>query len=319
MSAQRVKPRALKPGSRLAVVSMAGVPNPELVQLGIERLRSMGYDPILSANALKRGPVTFAGTAEERLADLHAAFADASIDGIISTRGGWGSVLMLPQLDKELIKANPKVVIGYSDLTSVHAWLAREVGLVSFYAPMVAADFARGERAGDGADLGSWNSALTQTEPWSLSERDGLRVLQAGDATGEIFGGCISIVAQSLGTPYAMQAPDDDAILFIEDVGTKPYQWDRYLVHLRYGGLLERVRGIVFGDMKQCVSDEAENSLLEEAIRYNLRDFEGPIAIGLRCGHVYEPNVTLPLGVRARLLAGADGCTLRIEESAVTL
>jgi len=144
-------------------------------------------------------------------------------------------------------------------------------------------------------------------------------VLQEGSVSGTLFGGCISIAAESLGTPYAMQAPDGDAILFVEDVGTKPYQWDRYLVHLRYGGLLERVKGIVFGDMKQCVSDKAENALLEEALCHNLRDFKGPIAIGLRCGHVFEPNISLPLGVRATLIANPTECTLRIEEAAVTL
>lgn len=319
MKAERIKPRALKRGARLAIVSMAGAPKPELVERGMERLRSIGYETVMMPNAMKRGPFTFAGTPQDRLQDIHAAFADTSIDGIISTRGGWGSVLMLPHIDKELIRANPKALIGYSDITSVHAWLMRETGLISFYGPMVAADFARGDEAGDGADTSSWNKALTQTSAWSLGPSDGMRVLQEGDASGELFGGCISIVAQSLGTPYAMQAPEGDAILFVEDVGAKPYQWDRYLVHLQYGGLMERVRGIVFGDMKQCVGEGEEYAQLEEAIRYNLRDFRGPVVIGLRCGHVHEPNITLPLGVRASLHADGEACELRIEEAAVTL
>ncbi|MBS1814064.1 MAG: LD-carboxypeptidase [Acidobacteria bacterium] len=316
---QRILPPALKQGARIAVLSLAGAANEDRVRLGVERLASLGYEPVLFPTATKRGPIYFAGTAEERAADLHRAFVDESIDAIISTRGGWGSVEILPHLDAELIRKHPKPLIGYSDITSVHGWLTRETGLVSFYAPMVAADFARGEFVQEGVDSASWNNALKQGSAWQLGAKDGLHTLQEGSAGGTLFGGCISIVAESLGTPYAMQAPEDDAILFVEDVGTKPYQWDRYLVHLRYGGLLERVKGIVFGDMKQCVSDAAENALLEEALRHNLRDFKGPIAIGLRCGHVYEPNISLPLAVRATLITNSTECTLRIEEAAVTL
>ncbi len=128
--------------------------------------------------------------------------------------------------------------------------------------------------------------------------KDGLRVLQTGEAEGVLRGGCISILAQSLGTPYA--ARTDDSVLFLEDIGTKPYQWDRILLHLRYSGRLDSVRGIVFGDMAQCVAVE-EMEFLERAILHSLRDFEGPIAIGLRSGHVNGANVTLPLNVRVRL------------------
>lgn len=316
---ERILPNALKQGARIAVLSLAGAPKEELVRLGAERLISLGYEPVLYPTATKRGPIYFAGTAEERAADLHKAFADSSIDAIISTRGGWGSVELLPLLDADLIRRNPKPLIGYSDITSVHGWLERYAGLVSFYAPMVAADFARGNSVSDGVDISSWMSALTQTSAWQVDGKDGLRTLREGEASGTLFGGCISIVAESLGTPYAMQAPKGDAILFVEDVGAKPYQWDRYLFHLRYGGLLERVKGIVFGDMKQCVSDDAENALLEEVILHNLRDFRGPISIGLRCGHVYEPNISLPLGVRATLTAHSTTCTLRIDEAAVSL
>lgn len=127
-------------------------------------------------------------------------------------------------------------------------------------------------------------------------------MLRPGDAEGVLFGGCISILAESLGTPYALRPPSDGGVLFLEDVGTKPYQWDRLLVHLRYAGVLDAAKGIVFGDMEQC-ADVFENELLEQAILHSLRDFAGPIAIGLRCGHVYGPNVTLPLGAKVRLSA----------------
>ena len=207
-------------------------------------------------HALDRGPLYYAGTAEQRAGDLLAAFADPEIDGILCTRGGWGSAELLPHLDAELVRANPKVFVGYSDHTSLHVWLAREAGLVTFYGPMVAADFARPQ----GFDAASWQHAFGGDCGWSLAASDGLRVLRPGAAEGRLAGGCISILAEALGTPYAPLPAQDDAprVLFLEDIGTKPYQWDRMLLHLRYAGMLEHVSGIVFGDMRQCVAPEEE-------------------------------------------------------------
>jgi len=294
MALDVVRPAALRQGARLAVVSPASTPNAELVRRGVERLEALGYKPAVSEHTLDRGPLYYAGTLEERLRDLHDAFADPGIDGIICTRGGWGSAELLPYLDAGLIRANPKAFIGYSDHTSLHCWLQNEANLVTFYGPMVAADFARDE----GVDLASWSDSVGGAKEWMLDVKDGLRVLHTGVAEGVLRGGCISILAESLGTPYA--ARTDDSILFLEDIGTKPYQWDRILLHLRYSGRLDSVRGIVFGDMAQCVAVE-EMDFLERAILHSLRDFEGPIAIGLRSGHVNGANVTLPLNVRVRL------------------
>jgi muramoyltetrapeptide carboxypeptidase len=223
----------------------------------------------------------------------------------------------LPLLDAEVVRANPKIFVGYSDHTSLHVWLAREAGLVSFYGPMVAADFARA----DGVDAASWHHAVGGSAKWNLGAANGLCVLRAGVADGAIAGGCLSIYAESLGTPYAPLTATVDAprVLYLEDIGTKPYQWDRMLLHLRYAGMLEDVSGIVFGDMRQCVAPE-DDGLLERAILHALRDFAGPIAIGLRSGHVAAPNVTVPLGVRIRLdLSKRDEPRLEFLEAAVSL
>jgi muramoyltetrapeptide carboxypeptidase len=245
-------------------------------------------------HALSRGPLYYAGTAEERVADLHAAFADDAVDAVLCTRGGWGSAELLPLLDRELIRANPKVFMGYSDVTSLHVWLRNEADLVSFHAPMVAADFAKP----GGVDRASWTAALAGTSAWELGSDSGLRVLRAGTAEGELNGGCLAIFAESLGTPYA--ARERGGVLFLEDVGVKPYQWDRMLVHLRFAGLFKNVTGIVFGDMEQCGSAE-EQAAIEASLLHALRDFAGPIGIGLRSGHVAGGNLTLPLGVPVRL------------------
>ena len=307
-----IKPKALKAGARIAIVSPASTPRPERVGKGMARIRSMGYEPVLFPHALDRGPLYYAGTVEERVSDLHAAFANTSIDGILCTRGGWGSAELLPLLDADLIRANAKPFMGYSDHTSLHIWLREFAGMVTFHAPMCAADFERE----DDVDVASWNHAVSGSEAWSLGAADGLRVLQPGVAEGTLDGGCLSIYVESLGTPYAAQTPE--GILFLEDIGVKPYQWDRQLLHLRYAGMLDGVKGIVFGDMRQCVSPE-ENALLESAILHALQDFAGPVAIGLRSGHVDRANVTLPLGVMARLdLSDAETPRLNFLEAAVS-
>ena len=289
-----IKPRALRRGAKLAVVSPASTPKPELVAKGVAALQASGYQVQVSPHTLMRGPLYYAGTLAQRVADLHAAFADEAIHGIVCTRGGWGSAELLPHLDRSLIRAHPKPFLGYSDHTSLHIWLRNEANLVSFQAPMVAADFSRA----DGVDMASWNHALRGAAGWSLGIESGLRVLQAGVAEGELHGGCLSIYAEALGTPYAPRPRG--GVLFLEDIGVKPYQWDRTLLHLRYAGLFEGVQGVVFGDMSQCCAPE-EHALLEDALRHALRDFKGPIAIGLRSGHVASGNVTLPFGVQVLL------------------
>jgi muramoyltetrapeptide carboxypeptidase len=312
-----LKPLGLKAGATLAIVSPASAAKAELVQAGIDCLHGLGYRTVLMPHALDRGPIYYAGTAEQRAGDLLAAFADPEVDGIFCTRGGWGSAELLPHLDAALIRSNPKIFVGYSDHTSLHLWLAREAGLVTFYAPMVAADFARPE----GFDAASWQHTFSGDSEWSLGTADGLRVLRAGVAEGRLVGGCLSIFAEALGTPYAAlpASAEQPRVLFLEDIGTKPYQWDRMLLHLRYAGMLEHVPGIVFGDMRQCVAAE-EMPLLEQAILHALRDFKGPIAIGLRSGHVDTPNITVPLGVRVRLdLNERENPRIDFLEAAVTM
>jgi muramoyltetrapeptide carboxypeptidase len=285
----------LRSGSRVAVVSPASAARPELVEAGCEHLRAFGYEPVVMPHALARGPLYYAGNPAQRAADLHAAFADDSIDGILCTRGGWGSAELLPLLDRSLIAAHPKAFVGYSDHTSLHQWLWNECRLLTFYAPMVAADWAKA----DGVDERSWRAAVEARERWSMGGQDGLRMLRPGVAEGRLLGGCLALIVEALGTPWALRI-DEPCILFLEDIGVKPYQWDRMLHHLQWAGALRQVRGIVLGDMSANIGAE-EMPLLEAACLHALHEFEGPIAIGLRCGHVAARNRSLPLGVWASL------------------
>jgi muramoyltetrapeptide carboxypeptidase len=277
------------------VVSPASAAKPELVKRGCERLHAFGYEPVVMPHALTRGPLYYAGVAGQRAADLHAAFADPMIEGILCTRGGWGSAELLPLLDRKLVRANPKVFIGYSDHTSLHAWFWNECRMQTFYAPMVAADWAKD----DGVDEPSWVAALERKDAWKLGTDDGMRVLREGMAYGRLLGGCLSIVLEALATPWALRITEP-CVLFLEDIGTKPYKWDRFLQHLRFAGMLEHVTGIVLGDMSANI-ESFEMGLMEDACLHALRDFQGPVAIGLRSGHLERGNRSLVLGATVEL------------------
>jgi muramoyltetrapeptide carboxypeptidase len=260
---------------------------------------------------LTRGPLYFAGTPEMRLRDMHHAFADDEVRAIFSTRGGYGSNYLLESLDLDLIAESGKPFIGYSDLTAVQLWLLDQIQLPAFHGPMVSADFARD----DGVHLPSLHAAL-RGQTYSVGAAEGMRTLHPGSARGTLYGGCLSILVALLGTPYEPQT--EGKLLFIEDVNAKPYQVDRMLWQLSETGKLDGVKGIIFGEMLDCAAPGAPPELLDEVILRSLEDFQGPIAIGLRSGHVSGPNVTLTFGVEAELHA-TNQADLHMLEAAVLL
>ena len=304
-----LKPHAVPQEAEVAVVSPASTPQPERVERGLEALRALGYTPQSAEHILTRGPLYFAGTAAMRLRDLHHAFADDQVRAIFSTRGGYGANYLLDGLDLNLIAESAKPFMAYSDMTAMQLWLLDQIGLPAFHGPMLSADFSRP----DGVHLSSLEAALSG-RPYTVGTQEGLRPLHPGRARGTLYGGCLSILVALLGTPYEPQT--EGKLLFIEDVSAKPYQIDRMLWQLREAGKLEGVRGVVFGEMLNCVSPGAPPELLEEVILRSLDDFSGPIAIGLRSGHVSRHNVTLTFGVEAELIV-AEEAQMHLLEPAV--
>jgi muramoyltetrapeptide carboxypeptidase len=304
-----LKVPAVQSGAGIGVIAPASFARPERVDCGLDQLRALGFAPRLGQHALERGPLFFAGTREQRLADLHAAFAEETTSAVICLRGGYGSNTLLDGLDLELIRKHPKPFFAYSDLTGVQLRLLDLLGLPAFHGPMAAADFY----LENGVHLPSFQAALAG-EPYSVGAAEGLRALKPGSVHGVLYGGCLSILVSLLATPYEPET--EGKLLFLEDTGVKPYQVDRMVWQLRQAGKLEGVRGIVFGEMIDCVSPGAPPELLQEAILHALEDFDGPIAIGLRSGHVTRQNVTLTFGVEAELRAGAEA-ELNVIEAAV--
>ena len=304
-----LKPPSVPNDALVAVVSPASTPQPDRVEHGLEALRSLGYAPQPADHILTRGPLYFAGTPGMRLRDLHHAFADDEVRAIFSTRGGYGSNYLLDALDLDLIVESAKPFFGYSDLTAPQLWLLDQIQLPAFHGPMVAADFSRE----DGVHLPSLQAALGG-QLYSVGTSEGLRTLHPGRARGTLYGGCLSILVALLGTPYEPQT--EGKLLFLEDFNARPYQIDRMLWQLGQAGKLDGVKGIVFGEMLDCHSPGAPAELLDEVILRVFHDFPGPIAIGLRSGHVTRSNVTLTFGVDAELLA-ANQAELSLLQPAV--
>ncbi len=290
---------AIPPHAGVSVISPASFAASDRAEQGMQRLHSLGLAPRFASHTQTRGPMFFAGTPAQRLEDLHSAFADPATHIVASIRGGYGSNYLLDALDLDLLRLHPKPFFAYSDLTAIQLHLLDRLGLPAFHGPMVAADLA----LDDGVHLPSFHSALAGT-PYALSSAEGIRTLKPGTASGTLYGGCLSIIVATLGTPWEPQT--EGKLLFLEDIGVKPYQVDRMLWQLRHSGKLNHIRGIIFGEMLNCSSPGAPENLLDDVILHAFSDLDIPIVIGLRSGHVSRQNVTLTLGVAAELRASTE-------------
>jgi muramoyltetrapeptide carboxypeptidase len=291
-----MRPGVLQKGDTIGIVAPSGPVNREKFEAGIARLRELGFNPIFSESIFNR-ELFFAGGVRRRVDELHEMFRLPEVKAIICARGGYGSNHLLPHLNLGLIAQNPKIFCGYSDLTTLLTYLHDTTGLVGFHGPMLSKDFA----CADGVHSGSFSYASTGQSQWSITRSDSptLTGIATGVADGKLYGGCLSLLVASLGTPYELQTAE--TILFLEDLGEWPYRIDRMLMHLRYAGKLEKVRGVVFGEMLECAAPPDSDYTLQDVIARSLGDLNIPIAFGLRSGHVSAGNVTLPIGVRARL------------------
>ena len=309
-----IKPAALRAGDTVGIVAPASSFKRDEFEAGCEALRQMGYKPVCSESIFAHD-LYFAGSPERRIQELEEMFERDDVKAIICARGGYGANYLLPRLDLQKLAATPKIIVGYSDITSLLTYFCDAGRFVTFHGPMVAKDFAKP----DGFDLASWQHALTGAEKWRLDfgADSGVKSLASGSAEGVLYGGCLSMLVASLGTPYEIGT--DDTVFFIEDVGTKPYQVDRMLMHLKLAGKLAGVRGIIFGEMLDCIQSPDQRYTLEEVVMRVVGDLGVPVAYGLRSGHVSRQNITLPIGVKAALNVDSTSVSLEILEAAVAV
>ena len=304
-----LKPRAVTPGARIAIVSPASPFSREEFDRGVDELKKLGYEPTYDEDVFARAGY-LSGSAELRAAAFARAWADPSIAALIAVRGGYGSVQMLPLLDPDLIRRTPKLFIGYSDNTSILSWLTGRCGLTALHGPMIEGRLAKGA---EGFDRESMLAFLGDGEGRALSP-DGLAVIRGGEAVGPLFGGTLTQLTASLGTPYAFDPPAG-CVLFLEDVNERPYKLDRMLTQLRLAGILSRACALVFGEMRGCDEGHGQPCALD-VIRAFAQESPRPVISGFPSGHTTGPCWTLPLGVRVRVVTAPRPAVV-VEESPV--
>ncbi len=309
-----IKPRKLQFGDTIGIIGPAGAVRVEgAVGRAVEYAKSLGFNVKLgeSANA-KYGYLS--GTDALRAKDVNAMFADPEVNAIVCTRGGYGTMRMLDLLDYDLIKANPKIFVGFSDITAMHIAFQEKCGLVTFHGPM--ATMWNDELPKDFIRESFYSAVMNDFPMGDLMNAPGYherRTVNPGSAEGILVGGNLSLIAGTIGTPYEINTKD--RILFIEEIGERTYCVDRMLTQLRLAGKFEDCAGVVFGDFNNCPVEYPDFGLtLEEVIRDCAATCLKPMFTGLQAGHV-TPKITLPLGVRVRM--DAEKCTLTVLENAV--
>lgn len=303
------KPRALSPGQTIGLVApSSALPEPALLKEAVARLEGMGYRVRVGESCLSRHGY-LAGEDALRAADLMGMFLDDAVDAILCVRGGYGAMRVLPLLDYPAIAAHPKVFSGYSDVTALHGALVRHAGLVTFHGLMAVSDFADGKV-----------DAFSQQAFWRLVSNPAFcgplenpvgtprGMLRPGVAEGPLMGGNLSLVAASLGTPYAQ--PLDGALLLLEDVGERSYAVDRMLMHLKNAGVFDRVAGVLLGTFTDCEPAEGSRDFrVLEICGQLLADAGVPVMTGLQYGHC-TPKLSWPYGIRCRMDAAAGTLTM---------
>lgn len=302
--------RRLAPGDRVALVAPASPFPHEEVDAGVAELRRLGLDAVYDDSLFARERFV-AGSAAERAQAIHRAWADPSIAALLCMRGGYGSAQVLPLLDAALMREARKPLIGYSDITALLAFYLRH-GLTAIHGPMVDRRLSKGS---EGYDESSFRRVLMATEPAGEMRPEHLEVLHAGEAAGVLVGGTLTQIAALLGTPWAAEVPQG-GILFLEDIGERPYRIHRMLTQLEQSGTLSRCRGLVFGEFPGC-DEPGGGAEIRDVLRDFTAGFEGPVLFGFPSGHTAGPTWTLPLGVSAQVLAGTSPALI-VTEAAVS-
>jgi muramoyltetrapeptide carboxypeptidase len=301
-----LRPPALVKGDTIGVVAPSYSPRAGWLTRGVKALERAGFSVLLDPElmAFRR----FLRKEDERRADnFMGMWVDPRVKAIIGGTGGYGAVRMLPHLEPELFRLNPKAFVGYSDITALHLWLNRRAGLRTFHGPTVD-DLVPGTRD---PTLASLLGALMTPCPNTRLGRGVTRAIRPGRAIGRLMGGNLSLVQQSIGTPY--EVPVDDAILFLEETKDPMSVVDERLLHLRASGLLPRVRGIVFG---QLSLDRSEEDEFEDFVLDLVSDLDVPVLMDFPAGHEI-PNLTLPLGTEVELVVEEETGWIPYHEDAL--
>lgn len=283
--------KKLKKGDTIGIIAPASCTTYEKVLEAKKNIEDMGYQVILG-ECTKKQWYSYAGTDEERAEEINSFFDDKSIDAIICMRGGYGSNRLIELLDFEVIKRNPKIFVGYSDITTLHIALNEKVNLITFHGPMAVSNFT------DNYNRDTYENFIeilsNSRDKQSIKNiTKELKVLNEGRAKGKLVGGNLATLIATLGTEYDLDY--NGKILFLEDVGEKTYKIDRFLNQLKKHGVFEKIEGLVLGDFKNCIQDSEKDMTLLEVFQNYFKELKKPVIYNFESGHS-EPMLTLPLG-----------------------
>lgn len=282
-----IKPKRIKQGDTIGIIAPASPAyDAGRAALGIEVLRKLGFNVVLSENcSLKHGYL--AGEDMTRAKDINDFFLNDCIDGIICLRGGYGTLRLLNLINYNIIRSNPKVFVGYSDITALHSSIHKNTGLITFHGPMVASDLAD--------DIDFNNASLINSICGTKTyENYRLKYITQGDVSGILAGGNLSVLCSLMGSGY--QEDLNNKILFLEDIGEKPYRIDRMLHQLKHSGIFSKIKGVILGQFTDCEADDPETSFsLDFVFRDFFKRLNIPVYYDIQAGHgLYK--ITLPLG-----------------------
>jgi muramoyltetrapeptide carboxypeptidase len=308
-----IKPPRLRPGDLVGLIAPGGVVNDRLIEKSVQNIEALGLR-VKVGRYLGAAHGNYAGSVQQRLADLHAMFADPEVKMIWPIRGGSGCISLLSSLDVGLIRRNPKILLGYSDITALHLAIYNETGLVTFHGPVASSTLADYPREHMMAVLTDPRPSYTipmapeNALKAASAPHFGIRTLTSGTATGPLLGGNLSIVAALCGTPYA--ADFRDALLFLEEVDEAPYRLDRWMTQLDLSVGFANAAGVMVGICEDCAPEEGRRSLtLDQTFDQHLKPLVVPAVTGYSIGHIRH-QFTLPVGVKARLDTAARTVTL---------
>jgi muramoyltetrapeptide carboxypeptidase len=300
-----IRPRALRSKAHIAVLAASGPSERERIEQGARAIERHGHRVTLATNIDHRHYEYLAGTDDERVQELNQFFRSAEYDAFFFARGGYGAMRILDRIDYDAIAANPRPVVGFSDVTALHQALATRAGVASFHGPMLNLDF----HDGLSPEIERWFWSMLAGEAPLVHSFSASNVACEGQAEGVLFGGCLALTTALVGTPYDFWI--DDGIWFWEDVDEPPYRIDRMLTHLRLSGRMRNVRGVIIGTLKNCGSEAEILRLLRDF--FESRDI--PVVHSLPFGH-FGDNLLMPIGTSVRL--STLDHTLTITEPAVS-
>ncbi len=309
-----IKPKKLRKGDLIGIISPASSPSDlSRINSGVQYIESLGYRVVVGKN-ISNQTGYFSASDEERLDDIHAMFSDKNVKAIFTTRGGYGSARLLDKINYSLIKKNPKIFVGYSDITALQLSIFKKAGLITFAGPMVAVDFF------DKVDL------FTEENFWKIitsSKKIGKLInpnsepfysITTGRCEGNLLGGNLTMITSLLGTKYFPEFKN--SIMFMEEINEKPYRIDRMFNQLRLSNVFDSVKGIILGRFVDCYEkDSAKKSFkLNEVISQYFSNLKIPVLYNVKHGHITQ-NLTLPIGINTKLNASRN--FIELTESAV--